>query len=94
MRNFASTGQCRLISLCLKMAKLNILCEHNSSDIKNVLVLVDDVTGELDKEMREMFFKVISRAGQAFFTFTERENFDFLEDCEYYNIVDGVIKKI
>jgi DNA replication and repair protein RecF len=93
MRSFASTGQCRLISLCLKMAKLNILCEHNSSDIKNVLVLVDDVTGELDKEMREMFFKVIGRAGQAFFTFTERENFDFLTDCEYYDIVDGKIEK-
>lgn len=93
MRNFASTGQCRLISLCLKMAKLNILCENNSSDLENVLVLVDDVTGELDELMREMFFKVISRAGQAFFTFTEKPDFDFFKDCEYYNIKNGVIKK-
>jgi DNA replication and repair protein RecF len=94
MRSFASTGQCRLISLCLKMAKLNILCENNSSDLENVLVLVDDVTGELDEVMRDMFFKVISRAGQAFFTFTEKPNFDFFANCEYYNIIDGVINKI
>jgi len=94
MRSFASTGQCRLISLCLKMAKLNILCEKNSSDLENVLVLVDDVTGELDKVMRDMFFKIISRAGQAFFTFTEKPDFDFFENCEYYNISDGVINKI
>ena len=94
MRSFASTGQCRLISLCLKMAKLNILCESNSSDLENVLVLVDDVTGELDKVMRDMFFKIISRAGQAFFTFTEKPDFDFLKNCEYYNISNGVINKI
>ena len=94
MRNFASTGQCRLISLCLKMAKLNILCKNNSSDLENVLVLVDDVTGELDEVMRDMFFKVISRAGQAFFTFTEKPDFDFFENCEYYNIIDGIIKKL
>ncbi|MBR9705632.1 DNA replication/repair protein RecF [Candidatus Pacearchaeota archaeon] len=94
MRSFSSTGQCRLISLCLKMAKLNILCENNNADMENVLVLVDDVTGELDKVMRDMFFKVISRAGQAFFTFTEKPNFDFFENCEYYNIIDGSINKI
>jgi len=94
MRNFASTGQCRLISLCLKMAKLNILCESNSADIENVLVLVDDVTGELDEVMRDMFFKIISRAGQAFFTFTEKPDFAFLKNCEYYNIIEGTINKI
>ena len=94
MRNFSSTGQCRLISLCLKMAKLNILCEYNSSDLNNVLVLVDDVTGELDKVVRNMFFKVISRAGQAFFTFTEKPDFDFSGNCDYYNIVNGAVEKI
>ncbi len=94
MRNFASTGQCRLISLCLKMAKLNILCESNSSDLENVLVLVDDVTGELDEIMRRMFFKVISRAGQAFFTFTEKPDFAFFKNCEYYDIINGAVKKI
>ena len=94
MRNFASTGQCRLISLCLKMAKLNILCENKNSEMENVLVLVDDVTGELDEVMRTMFFKVISRAGQAFFTFTEKPDFDFFEDCEYYKIIDGTIEKL
>jgi DNA replication and repair protein RecF len=94
MRNFASTGQCRLISLCLKMAKLNILCENKNSELENVLVLVDDVTGELDEVMRTMFFKVISRAGQAFFTFTEKPDFDFFKDCKYYKIIDGTIEKL
>jgi DNA replication and repair protein RecF len=91
MRDFASTGQCRLISLCIKMAKLNILCEVDSSEAENIIVLVDDVTGELDEVMRTMFFKIISKAGQAFFTFTEKRHFDFSEDCEYYNIDSGRI---
>lgn len=93
MRCFASTGQCRLTALCLKLAKLKILCESDSSDLENVLVLVDDVTGELDGVMRKMFFKVINRAGQAFFTFTEKPDFAFFKDCEYYNIVNGEVKK-
>jgi DNA replication and repair protein RecF len=91
MRNFASTGQCRLISLCLKMAKVNIIAENNQDDISNVLVLVDDVTGELDAITRELFFKVINQAGQAFFTFTERPMDDFFKDGLFFDIKDGKI---
>ncbi|MDD5697457.1 MAG: DNA replication and repair protein RecF [Victivallaceae bacterium] len=94
MRSFASTGQCRLISLCLKLAKLNILGGGGSSDLENVIVLADDVTGELDQAKRELFLTMISRAGQTFFTFTDQPGFDFSGGLEYYEIVNGTVKKL
>ncbi|QSH40386.1 DNA replication/repair protein RecF [Lentisphaerota bacterium ZTH] len=91
MRSFASTGQCRLISLCLKLAKVNILCRCCSDDINNIIVLVDDVTGELDAITRHLFFQVINQAGQAFFTFTEKPLDSYFETAEFYEINNGSI---
>ncbi|MCP3966478.1 MAG: DNA replication/repair protein RecF [Lentisphaerae bacterium] len=91
MRSFASTGQCRLISLCLKLAKVNVLCKHCSKDINNVIVLVDDVTGELDAVTRHLFFQVINQAGQAFFTFTEKPLDSYFDNAEFYAINNGSI---
>jgi len=91
MRNFASTGQCRLISLCLKMAEVNIVSEFNREDNSNVIVLVDDVTGELDEITRKMFFRVINKAGQAFFTFTEKPSDSYFDNACFYEVDNGKI---
>jgi len=91
MRNYASTGQCRLISLCLKMAEVNILASDSSSSKDNIVVLVDDVTGELDENTRNSFFKVSNKAGQAFFTFTGKPDDDYFKDSRIYSINNGHI---
>jgi DNA replication and repair protein RecF len=91
MRNYASTGQCRLISLCLKMAEVNILAADSSVDPANIVVLIDDVTGELDEKSRNTFFKIISKAGQAFFTFTEKPSDNFFTDAIEYHVNNGKI---
>jgi len=91
MRNFASTGQCRLISLCLKMAEVNIISAFNMEDNSNIIVLVDDVTGELDEITRRMFFRVINKAGQAFFTFTEKPSDSYFENACFYKVDNGKI---
>ncbi len=91
LRSFGSTGQCRLVSLCLKMAQVNILCsETGNSD--SLVVLVDDVTGELDKTAREIFFRVINRAEQAFFTFTEiHRNSNMVPSGDFFKVKNGTV---
>ncbi|OGV46682.1 MAG: hypothetical protein A2017_13825 [Lentisphaerae bacterium GWF2_44_16] len=93
MKNFASTGQCRLISLCLKMAEINMLAE-NSPDKNGIIVLVDDVTGELDATTKKTFTKIINKAEQAFFTFTEPPSDDSFKTASFFSVSNGVIEKI
>ncbi|MDD3885419.1 MAG: DNA replication and repair protein RecF [Victivallaceae bacterium] len=70
VRNFASNGQIRLLSLMLRLAELDLV----GAGCKPI-VLVDDVTGELDCFNRERFLESIESADQKFFTFTERPDF-------------------
>lgn len=88
LRNFGSTGQCRLISLCLNMAKINMLYENR---FKNIIVLVDDVTGELDMQTKETFMRVINKAEQAFFTFTEIPDENYFKNALIYKIENGKV---
>ncbi len=90
LRTYGSSGQCRLTALCLKMAEINLLTE--SSGASNIIVLIDDVTGELDAVTKSAFFKVINQAGQIFFTFTEYPADDYFSQAAYFNIENGECK--
>lgn len=79
LRYYGSTGQIRMISLLLKLAELNLVRRSAS---EKVVVLVDDVTGELDEENKNRFFHAISGADQLFFTFTEFPDFAYFRDAE------------
>ncbi|OGV38420.1 MAG: hypothetical protein A2020_15300 [Lentisphaerae bacterium GWF2_45_14] len=93
LRCFGSTGQCRFISLCLKMAELNLLLK-TEENIKKAVVLVDDVTGELDSRARDYFFKVINRAGQTFFTFTSVPTDKYFKEASIYKINSGRVASL
>lgn len=90
LRCFGSTGQCRLVSLCLKMAELNLLLK-TEENIQKAVVLVDDVTGELDSNAKDYFFNVINRAGQTFFTFTSIPEDKYFKEASIYNVKAGKI---
>ena len=90
LRSFGSTGQCRLISLCMKMAKVNIFSKHEQGQ-SALIVLVDDVTGELDHQTKSSFYQVINKAEQAFFTFTETPDDDYFKDAKTFQISNGNI---
>jgi DNA replication and repair protein RecF len=90
LRHFGSTGQCRLASLCLKMAAVNILREDNSQ----VITLVDDVTGDLDAKTRDAFLKIISKSEQSFFTFTEKPEDEYFSDVATFAIENGQVAVI
>ena len=87
LRHFGSTGQCRLASLCLKMAAVNILKQDKS----RVITLVDDVTGDLDAATKDAFLKIISKSEQTFFTFTEKPKDDYFSDSAVFAVKNGII---
>jgi DNA replication and repair protein RecF len=91
LRNYGSTGQCRLTALCLKMAKLSIL--NNDEIERDVIALVDDVTGELDLPTKTEFYQVINKAEQIFFTFTEVQEDAFFSDAAIFEVDNGEINK-
>lgn len=89
MRKYASAGQSRLISLCMKIANMNIFLKINNDENTDILALVDDVTGELDIETRRKFLGMIEGAGQTIFTFTEKPEDEFFSGAEIYKLADG-----
>ena len=68
LREFGSNGQLRLMALYLKMAAFVLLRDGGAP----VVALVDDVTGELDRNARECFLELLRSADQAFYTMTAR----------------------
>jgi DNA replication and repair protein RecF len=90
LRYFGSTGQCRLISLCLKMAQINLLLKNDSKK-DNLIALVDDVYGNLDNRIKELFMEVINQTGQIFHTFTNDDKSNQIAGVEVFKIKAGQI---
>jgi len=92
MRSYASSGQRRKISVYLKLAAYALLRKRGEESGRAMLVvLVDDVTGELDSANRELFFERIKSADQAFFTFTERPREAAFRGAEMYDVGGGKV---
>jgi len=91
LKCYGSTGQCRLASLCLKLASVRVMSISRSYE-PEIVALVDDVTGELDIGTKKAFYDVLKKAGQVFFTFTERPVMDeFLTGSEIFEVSDGKV---
>ena len=74
LRSCGSNGQIRLVSLYLKLAEFSLIRKLAEQP---VLVLADDVTGELDAGNTRRFLELTQVADQAFFTFTRRPDEPF-----------------
>ena len=70
--------------------QLSILNEYNGIE-RDVIALVDDVTGELDYSTKTEFYHVIKQAEQVFFTFTETPSDDFFNEADIFNVENGEI---
>ena len=66
LRNFGSTGQLRLISLLMKLVQFQMFQTGTPAP---VVVLADDISGELDAENFNLFLDTIASADHTFFTF-------------------------
>jgi DNA replication and repair protein RecF len=78
-RRHASKGQQRAIMLALKVAELRVLGARTG---QTPLLLLDDVSSELDRAKNRRLFELLARlAGQVFLTTTHPE-FILLDDAE------------
>ena len=76
-RTCASQGQHRLLTLSLKIAEM--VCVGRGSGVRPLLLL-DDVSSELDAERTEDFFRLLGqRRDQVFITTTRRDMLDVFE---------------
>jgi len=67
LRYYGSRGQCRMVSLALKLAELEMASEGN----QGIVVLVDDAVADLDRRAKEAFLTALQSAEQVFYAFTE-----------------------
>ncbi len=89
MSGYASQGECRLASLSIKLACLDIIREARGSS--DITLLVDDVTGELDVHRKNRFFSTIEEVGQVLFACTEIPQ-GFSEKAKIFNINAGKVR--
>ncbi len=66
---FGSEGQCRTTALALRLASYRLL-QRQAGDQRGLILLVDDVLGELDAVRRRTFLDLIRQCPQALITVT------------------------
>lgn len=90
VRHFASQGQNRAIVLAIKTAELRILTRKTG---KVPMLLLDDVSSELDRQRNRLFFEWLSELGAQVFLSTTHPEFIILNDGrEDFSIDQGVLK--
>lgn len=90
-RHHASQGQHRAIVLALKVAELDVLSSRTG---RVPILLLDDVSSELDRERNARFFDRLRRmGGQVFLTTTYPELILLKEDRTDFAIRDGVVTR-
>jgi DNA replication and repair protein RecF len=88
-RHHASQGQHRTIVLALKTAELDLLSERMG---RVPVLLLDDVSSELDRTRNRRFFEVLRRAGgQVFLTTTHPEFILLDKDRVDFAVSAGVV---
>ncbi len=94
-RTFASQGQQRLLALALKLAELRAVAEATGLE---PILLLDDVSSELDPERTKAVFSLLNESrSQVFVTTTRPELFDAVrpEDGERadFRVLGGHVKR-
>lgn len=82
LRTFGSTGQIRMVTLMLRLAEYTLLRRTPSP----VIVLADDVTGELDDNNRELFFRTVSTADMRFHTYAVWPEYETLRSAQFIKL--------
>lgn len=88
LKNYGSIGQCRLATLCLKLAEAEMITQKEQT---NSIALIDDVTGELDAKTKDAFFSITNNFSQLFFTFTKYSEDPVFDSGSKYIVSNGTI---
>ena len=90
-RHHGSQGQHRTIVLALKTAELELLSERTG---RVPILLLDDVSSELDRSRNRRFFEVLSQAGGQVFLTTTHPEFILLEnDRVDFQVDEGCVTR-
>ena len=76
-RHHASQGQHRMAALALKIAELQVLSEVSGAV---PILLLDDVSSELDRGRNRILFEILTRLGGQVFLTTTHPEFILLEE--------------
>lgn len=88
-KHHASQGQHRALVLALKVAELSVLAERKR---RVPVLLLDDVSSELDRSRNRRFFQLLARlGGQVFLTTTHREFILLEQDRHDFRLEAGVV---
>lgn len=92
VRHYASQGQNRAIVLAIKTAELRLLTRKTG---KVPMLLLDDVSSELDRQRNRLFFEWLSELGAQVFLSTTHPEFIILnDDRKDFSIDQGVLEAI
>jgi DNA replication and repair protein RecF len=88
-KHYASQGQHRALVLAMKVAELSVLSLKKE---RVPLLLLDDVSSELDRSRNRRFFQLLARlGGQVFLTTTHREFILLEESRTDFQVAAGTI---
>ncbi|MDD4538976.1 MAG: hypothetical protein PHT80_08180, partial [Lentisphaeria bacterium] len=89
LHKFGSQGEMRMASLAMRFALLELIrCRQNPDD---VVILVDDVIGELDEQRRVNFINELNKSGQILFACTRIPR-EFTAEANVLKIRGGQIE--
>ncbi len=89
-RTFGSQGQQRSCAVALLLSIVNLLTELG---MERPIILLDDVSSELDANVRKRLFEIIKRnQGQTIVTTTEKSLMDDLEPQRVFMVDRGMVK--
>jgi DNA replication and repair protein RecF len=84
---YGSEGQCRVAALALRTAGAELLAERHD----DVVLLIDDVIGELDAARRQAFCSVVERFPQVFIACTEVGELNGLKPVAAFSVSAGTV---
>lgn len=87
---FASQGQSKNLVLALKASEIRLFKEHTGT---NPILLLDDITSELDKKRRSFLFQTLSEfTGQVFVTSTDKNEIPRRGEFHSFFVDSGRVK--
>ncbi len=87
--SFGSEGQCRLAALSLKLAKARYFLDRK--DAGEVILLIDDVIGELDQRGRQAFLGTLRQARQVLLACTGVNELPAVDGMTLLRVKQGTV---
>ncbi len=91
---YGSMGQCRLCALALKLVTVQVRQQIERLKQKPLLMVVDEVFGELDKTRQEAFFSELAKADQVIVAGTEIPEILVPRVAASFRVTNGEISKV